>query len=55
MENLLLENSTKILKIERGDLEIETPIFERIGAPQPQLAASIASSNVKLGAGAQTT
>ena len=48
-------NSTKILKIERGDLKIETPIFERIGAPQPQLAAPIASNNLKLGAGAQTT
>ena len=49
------KNSTKIQKIERGDLKIETPIFERIGDAQPQLAAAIASSNLKLGAGAQTT
>ena len=31
--NFVTKNSTKILKIERGVLKIETPIFERLGPP----------------------
>ena len=46
--NFVTKNSTKILKIERGVLKIETPIFERIGPPQAQLAAAIASRNLNL-------
>ena len=46
--NFVTKNSTKILKIERGVLKIETPIFERIGPPQAQLAAPIASGNLNL-------
>ena len=46
--NFVTKNSTKILKIERGVLKIETPIFERIGPPQAQLAAPIASRNLNL-------
>ena len=37
-----------LLKIARGVLKIETPIFERIGPPQAQLAAPIASRNLNL-------
>ena len=48
MEILLLKIAVKILKIERGVLKIETPIFERIGPPQAQLAAPIASRNLNL-------
>ena len=46
--NFVTKNSTKILKIERGVLKIETPIFERIGPPQAQLAAPIASGTLNL-------
>ena len=46
--NFVTKNSTKILKIERGVLKIETPIFERIGPPQAQLAAPIASRHLNL-------
>ena len=45
--NFVTKNSTKILKIERGVLKIETFIFERIGPPQAQLAAPIASGDMK--------
>ena len=46
--NFVTKNSTKILKIERGVLKIETTIFGRIGPPQAQLAAPIASGNLNL-------
>ena len=45
--NFVTKNSTKILKIERGVLKIETPIFERIGPPQAQLADPITSGDMK--------
>ena len=44
-KEFVTKNSTKILKIERGVLKIETPIFERIGPPQAQLAAPIAATS----------
>ena len=46
--NFVTKNSTKFLKIERGVLKIETPMFERISPPQAQLAAPIASGNLNL-------